>query len=78
MRHDVKNHSTRNLLAALTRRGYKAQLVPISSLPGLQQRFSARIKSADPPIRRCLSFLKYDPQKKYNARSVLVLSGGKC
>jgi hypothetical protein len=78
MRHDVENHSTRNLLAALTRRGYKAQLVPISSLPGLQQRFATRLRSADPLIRRYLSFLKYDPQKKYNARSVLVLAGGKC
>jgi|GEM_PF-4352755 len=45
-----------------------ATLAPITCLPPLQQRFAARLKSADPPIRRYLSFLKYDPPKKIAAR----------
>jgi hypothetical protein len=64
-----------NLITELTRRGYKARLVPISSLPVLQQLFSARFKSADLLIRRYLSFIQYQPPKTFpNPRSVLVLA----
>jgi epoxyqueuosine reductase len=75
MRHSMKKHSTCSLLAALASRGYKTRLVPITSLPGLRQHFAARLKTADPLIRRYLSFLKYQPPKTFlNARSVLVLA----
>ena len=69
------SNNANSLLAALTRLGYKARLVPISYLPALQQHFAARLKTADPLIRRYLSFLNYQPPKTFpNARSVLVLA----
>lgn len=62
------------LLHALQVRGYRARLILVSQLPELQRGFSARLKQADPPIQRYLSFLNYDPPKKFAARSVLVLA----
>jgi epoxyqueuosine reductase len=65
----------RRLMAAIKARGYRARLVPVSSLPGLQKIFSGLLKQADPKIRRYLSFLKYQPPKKLSrASSVLVLA----
>ncbi|MCU0607334.1 MAG: hypothetical protein MUF78_07945 [Candidatus Edwardsbacteria bacterium] len=65
------------MMAALSHRGYQARLVPISSLPALQRAFSARLTSADPAIRRYLSFVNYEPPKEFpDARSVLVLAKG--
>ncbi|MRR31503.1 hypothetical protein EG834_14525, partial [bacterium] len=70
----MKSDSWPMLLTALSRRGYRARLVPVSCLPALQRAFAARLKSADPAIRRYLSFLRYDPPEGFAARSVLVLA----
>ncbi|MCU0607331.1 MAG: 4Fe-4S binding protein [Candidatus Edwardsbacteria bacterium] len=70
-----KSNNTNCLLAALARHGYRARLVPITRLPALQHAFAARLKSADPAIRRYLSFLNYEPPGEFPAaRSVLVLA----